>query len=536
MIRLDEQQRSGEVQRGDQERRGAVTRYGMPSENETGVGTGRAPRVVLGVAIVVAIVVRFLLLDAKPFWRDEAWVALLVDHPLRAITGGRPVPFGFLWLIRLTRVVVPGPPEISYRFAPLLAGVAIVPLLARMATTLGAMRWVAVSAAWTAVGLAPLVYYSRELKPYGIDMLLAVLVPTLAVAGFEGARGRRGPRMALLTVLLVAPWVTYAGIFPIAAMLAWSWLVQARGATSGQRRDLLLCSAAFAASFLASYLLATASQVANPRLMIYWDSRMLGHGDAPFWSRLATGVTEYVQLSTTYFFATSWKPILAVASVGAVTWPRPHRLLLLWMYAGAAVFCLAASLTDHYLIAHGRHLLFALPPLLLWTAQGLWTLARPLGSRLRPVVTVLLPIAFALQLSAESVSRRVDSHPTNITEFFRYDTLQDVDDAIAAAEPLVEPEDAVIVSLRTGYAFQFYRRGRLPQAIYCEIACPEWEDYAWQWLGEVTGSTWLILADEEVKRMRAFLAMAGLTVDERLALRGVRVWKLRPNRTAGDVP
>lgn len=508
------------------------------------------PRIVLGIAILVAIVVRVLFLEDKPFWRDEAWGALLVDNPGGAIEGGRPVPYGFLWLVRLVREIVPGPPEITYRIVPLLAGIAFVPLVARAATLFGAARWVAVSSACAAAGIVPLVYYSRELKPYGIDALLALVVPMLAIAvfsfdrpglvsgrpGMASDRDGRAAKAALLFTVVLAPWVTFAGIFPIGAVLIWGWLVWARDAGASGRRDLAILSASFVASFAASYFVAIAPQVTSPRLLIYWESRMLGSIDGSFASRLATGVTDYVWLSSVYFFGKAlWKPILVIAAVGAVAWPRPHRYFLLWMYIGSAALCLAAAMTDRYLIAHGRHLMFALPPLLLWAPYGIWTLARPLGPQLRVLVTAGLPAAFALYFVFVSIERRVGPYRTNITEFFHYDTLQNMDDAITGAEPLVAPGDPVIISLRSGTPFQFYRRGRLPQATYCEISCPEWEQIAAEWLAPIEGRAWLFLTDEEIKRATTFIPENGFAFTERVSVRGARVWQL-DRVPAGDKP
>ena len=57
----------------------------------------RTTRLALAAAVVVGVVVRVALLGAKPFWRDEAWVVLLLGDPGSAVAGGRPVPLGFLW-------------------------------------------------------------------------------------------------------------------------------------------------------------------------------------------------------------------------------------------------------------------------------------------------------------------------------------------------------------------------------------------------------------------------------------------------------
>src|SRR5205085_5744402 len=166
--------------------------------------------------------------------------------------------------------------------------------------------------------------------------------------------------------------------------------------------------------------------------------------------------------------------------------------------------------------------------LLLWIAQGLWTLARPF-ERLRPVVVVAVAATFSLVFSVISVDKRLGPYRTNSMEFFRYDTLQDMDEAITAAVPLIAAADvsgAVVASLRAGTTFQFYRKGRLPQALYCQIACPDWDTYAAGWLGKVRDRAWLFLTDEEEKWMGPFVVKLGFSHEERVAVRGVRVWEL----------
>jgi hypothetical protein len=165
----------------------------------------------------------------------------------------------------------------------------------------------------------------------------------------------------------------------------------------------------------------------------------------------------------------------------------------------------------------------------------LWTLSRPLGTRFQPAAAVAVAAAFALYSGYDSVRTRIVPYHTNRTEFFRRDVLQDVDKAIAALEALIAPDDRVILSLRTAYAFQFYRHGRLPRAMYCERACPDWERRARDWLAVVPGRAWLILADEEAKSMKDFLLLTTFTAQERVVLRGVRVWELHEDRPLSEI-
>src|SRR5689334_23733165 len=74
----------------------------------------------------------------------------------------------------------------------------------------------------------------------------------------------------------------------------------------------------------------------------------------------------------------------------------------------------SSDLTGHYVIAHGRHLLFALPPLLLWTANGLWSVSRPVAARFRPAAAIALPVLFTLVYSYTAIEIRVDRKSTRL--------------------------------------------------------------------------------------------------------------------------
>src|SRR5688572_15941176 len=173
----------------------------------------RAEAALLAGVLVAGTFARVAWIADKPFWRDEAWVAAAAREPLAdALARSAPVPIGFLALTRLAHTL-PLAPEVALRLLPLATGIAAVLAIPALAAALGASRRVALASAWMAAGLPPFIYYSRELKPYAIDLLLGALVPWLAVRVFAPPPAWPRPRAWMLMVLLaVTPWISFGGV------------------------------------------------------------------------------------------------------------------------------------------------------------------------------------------------------------------------------------------------------------------------------------------------------------------------------------
>ena len=487
--------------------------------------------IALWAALAVAVIVRVAFLADKPFWRDEAWVALLVADPLRAVSDGRAVPLGFLLMTRLAAALPLASPEVSYRLVPLLCGVAVVPLLARLALALGQSRRTAVAAAWLAVGLQPLVYYSRELKSYDIDLLLAVLLPLLALRGFQASTSRPAARWGFLACVVAAPWVSYGGIFPVCAVLAWGWLAWWRDGSPEVRRAWMRCTVAFVVSFVVVYLVALGPQANSPRLQAYWHHSL--SSDARYWlpQQFLVACWKFASISATYLFRGLWPAVLLVAAVGACTWPRPQRGFLLFYYAATASFCAAAAVTDHYLLVNGRHLLCAAPIPLLWAAGGLGSIGRRLGPRLGGAFVLAIPVVLSLAWSAQAIRLRLGPYHTNASHFFRFDVLHDADTLIGLAGQHIRNDEPLLVSRKCAYAYQFYNRGRIADATYCERYCANFRSIARKWLDGVRSRAWVMITDEEKDSFGRFLDEEGFGHRLRASASGMRLWEIERKGT-----
>lgn len=496
--------------------------------------SGRSARWLAVAALLVAVLVRGALLAEKPFWRDEAWVAMLVaqrtDHGFDQ-QRPRPVPVGFLALARLGGAL-PVPPEVGYRLPALVAGIALVPALARLATVLGAPAPVPLMVLWIAAGAPALVYYSRELKPYGIDALGATLALLLALRCFGRGAGARGlspaaAAAALVALVAVAPWCTFGGLFAIGAVLVWGslrWWPRADAAT--RRRWLVVC-AVFALSFAAAYAYALGAQSSSPPLRHAWRTWTFGAQPQPRVAKLLTAIWRYLSLSTVFTYAGAWPLLIPLAALGAATWPRRWRALLAWSYAAPGALAIAAALADRYLLAEGRLLLFAAPPLLLAAAAGLATCSR--GWRARPhVLALAVAVGLGLAWSAKAIARRLPPYQNDPRAYFQYDILHDVGALLDTADRIVPPDAQVFISLYASKPWIYYDRGRFADAMVCVEPCPRTRLVFRRWLKHLRQPGWLLLLDEEHDRYATELAAQGKTWREVARVRGGAIWEITP--------
>lgn len=400
-------------------------------------------------------------------------MATLVGEPLgRAIALRKPVPVGFVAATKLAAFVPWIAPEIAFRLLPLACGLAAVVAIGRLARALGGSRAVATTALWLAAGLPALINYSRELKPYSIDVLVAAALPLLALRVFapSGRRGPRGPTSArrvwaiLLLVLGVAPWVSFRAVFPILAVLVWGTLRRWPHADRAPRIAWVVAGAVYAGSFAGAYLVGLREQSTGPRLQAMWHDALFGLSGFPGPRDLAAGVVRYVRYSTTFLFPGGlWVIVLPVMAIGALVWPAPRRPLLWWMAGGTAGFTIAAALVDRYPLS-GRLMLFAAPPYLLCLAAGLAQVGRWLPPRPGRYLGPAIAMALAAYWSGAALAHRVDPNPP---DRFMRDVLHDIEPLIARVAELAGANDEVFASPGTGQQFIYYARGRFPDATTC---------------------------------------------------------------------
>jgi hypothetical protein len=497
----------------------------------------RRLRLLAGLAVVAGVAARVAFLGSKPFWRDEAWVAVLLGQPLSALVGDphRPVPIGFVVLAKLSDALRWLAPELRLRLVPLACGCAALPALAVLARRLGASRPIAVASLWLAAGLPGLIYYSRELKPYSVDLLLAIVAPLLAtrLANEEDDAlgvGRGREWWVFIAVLVAAPWVSFGAVFVVAATLSWVCLARWRRGTGPWNRVLWPLLAA-GASTAAAYAFAVRSQSENATLLQEWGDELAPVASSAPQAALV-GLGRYFQASLGYIFPDAGVFLLPLLAAGAVAWPRRHRSFLLWLVAATAAATVSVSLLGRYPVGRGRLLLFAAPPYVLLAASGLvWIGERVAGATRRPfgsLVAVTGTAAICLFWSGRSVLHRVARYQNDVSRYFLYDILHDVEPLIGRLDQLAAPGDAVMTSRYSGDQFRFYARGRLPQATVCRRTnCRDEGPPLRAWFATVGRQGWMILlAEEDRPWRRRMVRQAGFDLQDAATARGALLWRL----------
>jgi len=185
---------------------------------------------------VAARLIRYAL--RFPLWEDECFLSanflqrghLDLAGPLDYF---QVCPLGFLW-VQLTAVKLLGFNEYALRLIPLLAGLSSLFLFRHLAG-----RFLKGTALVFAVGLFSVAYpctrYSAEAKQYGVELLVSLVLLTLAVEWWRRPEKTRW-LWALVAFTPVAVWLSYPAVFvcgAISLFAAWLLLKTWRSATSG---------------------------------------------------------------------------------------------------------------------------------------------------------------------------------------------------------------------------------------------------------------------------------------------------------------
>jgi hypothetical protein len=510
-------------------------RHGGPSAGERARGVTRAARPVPVLALTlaalaVAVAARAVLLGAKPFWRDEAWIAWLIELP--PATRGHVLhvtPAGFLALTRALALLLPGvAPEVAYRLLPLAAGLATVALLPALARRAGASDRAALACLWLAAGLPALVYYSRELKSYALDALWAVAVPLL-VWDLAEPRPRAGAvlrALALAGLVCAAPWLAYGALFPTGAALGWLAWRLARHGSARRRLAALAIAVLFASALAAAFVVYLRAQIGHPMLPDMWRD-VLGAPGGP--TALPRMLWTVHAVSVPYLLPGVWLAGVALAALGTASLPRPSLLLsgLVLSAAGAGL----AAAANLYLVSHGRFLLFLAPPWLVLAAAGLVRGGERALGRVHPVLGrwcgVAVAVLAGLWWAGDAVARRRPAEPRR-PEPFVYDVIQDVRPLVDWLRVAGVPPAKVLVSRHAREPVRYYGRDRLRGALMLGHRDHAYGPVVDAWLSRVPDEAWLLLVDEEVPGYREVLERRGFAIEPAVASRGGVVLRVRP--------
>jgi 4-amino-4-deoxy-L-arabinose transferase-like glycosyltransferase len=337
------------------------------------------------------------------YWYDEAFLArsiyelsftdLIGPLPSRTITP----PF-FLWLLRSCYDLL-GPQEWSLRLPAYAAGIAALGLMVPLAR-----RWLGSPGWMWAVGFCALsthgVNHSFEVRPYATDFLLTVAILLTAKIYLDVGESRRRLAIAigLLVAAALAPWLSFASAFVLAAVSGALFVDYLHTRSRGRLAywvgfNGLLLSTSFLVWFV------QARHMYYPGLKDEWTN-VWGGFPSDYSPRTLFVWTLLAPERVTHYATTGLGvPLLLLGSAGLVrAWQRSKEDFVLLI--GPMILALVAALLGKYPFAD-RTLFFLAPCVWLATVEGLQYIAERW-----PAARVVVPV-LALGLMAPGVAAAV---------------------------------------------------------------------------------------------------------------------------------
>jgi len=387
----------------------------------------------------------------RSLWLDESMLALNIASRsawglLRPLDYNQVAPPLFLWLGRLS-VVLGGTNEMALRAWPMLAALAVLPLLALVAYRLlgpaGGLATIALAS------LSPtLVFYANEAKPYGSDAFVTVLVlgATLRVRDRPSATSRW---LALAATGVAGLLLSIPAAFVLPAALA---ALAVDPATGRERwRSLAACATLWAATLAALYFAIYRAAARNPYQQQGYDQAFLSPG--PGWvdrARLALRGTvwpSFAGIGSHIPGLPDWALALTalVLIAGLVVLVRRHGPPVGLLVALPIVLVTAASALRRYPLGVPRMMVFAAPLLVLMAAGAVAALAARLRPHARP-----------LFLAAAGLLCLVPLLKTRVAEALAPPEGEDARTLVAAFRERPASGEAVYVAARGIPSWVFY--------------------------------------------------------------------------------
>ena len=397
-------------------------------------------------------------LHGRGLWSDEIRLAINImgrsfASLLRPLDYDQVAPIPFLWLTRATALLA-GPDGYALRLWPFIGGLLLLPIMRRLA-----FRVMTAGPALFATGLVALsplaIYYSAELKPYGIDALVAAGLILVALRLLDEPTTDR--RWTVLTFAGAVSVIGSTSAIVVLASIGLGLLAspEIRATRAGWIR-LMTTGTVWLAAFVPAYVFVYHPGSSSTMMETAWERHFL----TPSTPDLAFRA-EYLARTIfgRFFFVAPVGPhaispltsrlISLLVLAGTVSLARRKRLAVALCVAGPIALVLLGSAARVYPL-WPRLVLFTLPSTAILIAEGTWGL---LGLVVRGAL--LLPIGLAA-----SVLLLVPAARTGI------DVL---------AHPIERDESARLVST-------FLAQSQPTDPIYVAVgAIPSWTFYTTNW-------------------------------------------------------
>jgi len=337
----------------------------------------------------------------QSFWVDEAALALNIrSHTVHQLFGKldyeQAAPPVFMAAERGLLVFL-GPSELSLRVLPLVCGVVSLVIFALLARRLLGPPWDALAVALYAFS-DRFIWHQTEVKQYGTDLLMSVVLTWIAIGPKQGWSATR--RLVLTAVVAaVAVWASYTVMFVFAAA---SLALIPRGRGRGCAvAPYLVVNAVAGTSFLV--LIATVIRAQQTGgLTSYWAVEFLDLHRPwiwPWW------VFRRVHSLCNYTIVGGGPVIFAAVIAGIVRMWRGRRFEQLVILAGPVGFVLIAAAAHRYPFDGARMMTFACGSLLIVSCTGLaWGVEATVGRRDILKWMASAPVAYVLILAATSAA------------------------------------------------------------------------------------------------------------------------------------
>ena len=337
----------------------------------------------------------------RSLWGDE--IAIALNIRLRDLASLRypldyeqtmPIPL----LVGIKSVVsVFGPSEYILRLLPLVVGCCTLPLLWFVYRRLFGSSIALASLAFASI-YRPLIYYSSEVKQYGLDALVTTITLWL---GFEVLQtGQARDWWRLIAWGAMGLWLSQPAVFVLAAVGLAAVLDQRFRTLTRWRAYCIIAAAAWMAVFGLLYFVSYRAVSHSAYMRAFWSSRFLNPGSPGFLRQLVDAI--YVVLGAEYFDHVRAILLGALFVVGLYgIWQRHYRNGIVVAISPFIGLFIAASL-GQYPIAT-RLVLFTFP-LVIWVyATAIVTLSDLVRPKLRPTATAFLLLGLLAPTAVGSV-------------------------------------------------------------------------------------------------------------------------------------
>ncbi|MEO0457589.1 MAG: glycosyltransferase family 39 protein [Cyanobacteria bacterium P01_A01_bin.114] len=386
----------------------------------------------------------------RSLWFDEASIALNLHRSYPELLGkldyNQAAPPLFLWIEKLA-VQLFGDSEYALRLFPLIAGLAAVVLFYRLAQRL-TTGWVTPIAIALFSGLEYIAYFAGELKPYGSDTALALLL-FLILSRLDRYRLRWPSVLQVSLIGAIGIWLSFPCVFVLAG-LELSNLIRLRiwSASRSDKRQWIAgrlpIYATWIVSFLTLYGLVIRQALDNDSLVDSWATRYPESPLDVLWVLNSMGQFFYKPMG--FVGITDAIGMVAFVSGCIFLYRRSQAArTTLWQLNAPLLLTLAAACLHQYPF-RDRLLLFLTPFAFLIVAEGIAGLLRCQRRYWQALGVVTLGALVAFPLSQSTGNLLTPSR-------FYFDHVRPV---VQCMQTQWQPEDRLYLFPEAQRQFEYY--------------------------------------------------------------------------------